>query len=606
MITFCVNHFNPMPILPRPFQFPLLRAAATRFFILAICLPFALTTHARRAPELKSVAMAQLQKTPSQQLMKLGQDCIDADTLHDEAIAALQIVVNRFYKNQTDTATRHAAAQAFHALSNIYITRRIDYRKAYKSIQAAYQIASEDNDHAILAGVLMNKAAIHNFSNLDEGNRRASTLRLLSQAVDEAAKGKANRVIESCALNIVVACLGNNATEKFKEYHPVVAQIKRLSRKQPALELQNAVKILNSGQDLFNGNYEAAEKSLLALLAHTNPKDKQGRASMSFELLLSYLYRQSGQYEKGISRLMKTVALAHNNGWSDYEYTLKGDLALMYEKKGDKDSMDRYYAEYLKQRAELEVENGFGTAQAMASAEEIERINSDLEKMSIKHYQMRKTLIIFGCACVLLVVVIGFVLTMHHNLKRNNRLLFSRMEEYMAREAQYQVLKKKWEQERNELLAKAGETGTLTATGTTQQAESENENQATGSEIDKELASAYTNILTFMEKSTGIYQSGFALNDLATALGMSARMVSKAINTCHGTNFSKLLSEYRIREVIRQMRDPANHRYTLEMLAERAGFQSRSSFSLLFKKTVGLSPSQYMRMINEGQPQRNL
>lgn len=249
----------------------------------------------------------------------------------------------------------------------------------------------------------------------------------------------------------------------------------------------------------------------------------------------------------------------------------------------------------------LEDQNGYGSVQLMASAEEIERINSDLEKMSIRHYQMRRTLIIIVCACVLLVVVISFVLAMHRSLKRNNRLLFQRMEESMAREAQYQILKKNWELERNQLLARSGE-----ARQTPKRTRPDETKECAASETpseDKELAPAYADILSFMEKSAKIYHPGFSLNELAAELGMSPRLVSKAINTCHGTNFPKLLSEYRIREVIRLMREPANDPYTLEMLAEQAGFQSRSSFSLLFKKTVGLSPSQYMRMTREGQIQ---
>lgn len=272
----------------------------------------------------------------------LSRACIEADTLHDDAVAALQIVVNRFYKNQADTAVSRAAAEAFQSLSNIYITRRIDYRKAYKSIQAAYQIASEDNDHARLAGVLLNKAAIHNFSNLDEAKRRATSRQLLGQAVDEAVKGHADDVMVSCAVNMVVVCLGDDAAEKFKEYEPITARIREYCRDKQAPELQNAARILDSGQDLFDGNYAEAEKTFLELLATIDPKAKQGRVSMTLELLLSYLYRQNGQYDKGIKRLMQAIALARKNGWRDYEYTLLGNIARMYEKKGNKDSMDRY------------------------------------------------------------------------------------------------------------------------------------------------------------------------------------------------------------------------------------------------------------------------
>ena len=62
------------------------------------------------------------------------------------------------------------------------------------------------------------------------------------------------------------------------------------------------------------------------------------------------------------------------------------------------------------------------------------------------------------------------------------------------------------------------------------------------------------------------------------------------------SNFHQFLNGYRIREACRLMRvtDPAST--TVEYISETVGFKSRTSFASLFKKTTGLTPSEYWKM----------
>ena len=102
-----------------------------------------------------------------------------------------------------------------------------------------------------------------------------------------------------------------------------------------------------------------------------------------------------------------------------------------------------------------------------------------------------------------------------------------------------------------------------------------------------------------METSRDIYNAGYAIGDLADSVHAPARSVSRAINACGGSNFHAFLGGYRIREACRLMQttDPALH--TVEYIAECVGFKSRTTFASLFKKSTGLTPTEYWRMARQ-------
>lgn len=106
----------------------------------------------------------------------------------------------------------------------------------------------------------------------------------------------------------------------------------------------------------------------------------------------------------------------------------------------------------------------------------------------------------------------------------------------------------------------------------------------------------FPRILKVMEEDRTIYDQGFGADDLASLLHVPQRSVSRAINACSGTNFHQFLNGYRVREACRLMQDTHPETTTVEYIAESVGFKSRTSFASLFKKTTGLTPSEYWRM----------
>lgn len=103
-------------------------------------------------------------------------------------------------------------------------------------------------------------------------------------------------------------------------------------------------------------------------------------------------------------------------------------------------------------------------------------------------------------------------------------------------------------------------------------------------------------VLQIMDNTEIITDPGFPLAVLAEHIGRSAKVVSQVVNETLGKNFKTLIGEYRIREACVRLLDTDTYgQYTIEHIAESVGFNSRSNFSVTFKKITGLTPAQFQK-----------
>lgn len=85
------------------------------------------------------------------------------------------------------------------------------------------------------------------------------------------------------------------------------------------------------------------------------------------------------------------------------------------------------------------------------------------------------------------------------------------------------------------------------------------------------------------------------LENIAQRLGVHRNMISKAVNTVCGKPFSAYINEFRVRNAILLLSDPANDHLTLETIAFDSGFSSRTTFYRVFKAQTGLNATKYRR-----------
>jgi len=104
-------------------------------------------------------------------------------------------------------------------------------------------------------------------------------------------------------------------------------------------------------------------------------------------------------------------------------------------------------------------------------------------------------------------------------------------------------------------------------------------------------------LLGLIEKEKPYLDSELTLNKLSEMIPVSTHNLSEVINSKLGKTYYDFINEYRVEEFKKKLEDPSNHNYNLISLAFDSGFNSKTSFNTIFKKTTGKTPSEYKSSI---------
>jgi len=84
-----------------------------------------------------------------------------------------------------------------------------------------------------------------------------------------------------------------------------------------------------------------------------------------------------------------------------------------------------------------------------------------------------------------------------------------------------------------------------------------------------------------------------SLTGLAKKLDVKTYLLTQALNRILNQSFNDYINAWRVREAQKLLQSPKHQHLTLLAIAYEAGFNSKASFNRIFKKTTGVSPSQW-------------
>lgn len=87
------------------------------------------------------------------------------------------------------------------------------------------------------------------------------------------------------------------------------------------------------------------------------------------------------------------------------------------------------------------------------------------------------------------------------------------------------------------------------------------------------------------------------LDKLSSIAGMSPRALSSIINRQFNCNFFEFINSYRVEEVKLFLSDPLHADKSVLDIMYEVGFNSKATFNTLFKKKVGMTPSEYRKSV---------
>jgi AraC-like DNA-binding protein len=88
-------------------------------------------------------------------------------------------------------------------------------------------------------------------------------------------------------------------------------------------------------------------------------------------------------------------------------------------------------------------------------------------------------------------------------------------------------------------------------------------------------------------------KSTASLSSLAKSINQSSHHVSQVINEKLDQSFFEMIASYRVEEAKEILRTELGKRLTIEEVAERVGYNSKSAFNTAFKKFTSQTPSTY-------------
>lgn len=105
----------------------------------------------------------------------------------------------------------------------------------------------------------------------------------------------------------------------------------------------------------------------------------------------------------------------------------------------------------------------------------------------------------------------------------------------------------------------------------------------------------------YLEAERPYLVQGFSLQDLSLQTGINVPTLSALINKEYGMNFNDYINRFRVRYFKELVQDSRFHQWTLEAIANKAGFNSRTTFIRAFTKFAECSPSEYLKYVKVNQ-----
>lgn len=120
------------------------------------------------------------------------------------------------------------------------------------------------------------------------------------------------------------------------------------------------------------------------------------------------------------------------------------------------------------------------------------------------------------------------------------------------------------------------------------------------SSLSDESAMKLLKKLKELEKEELFQQPNYTLNLVAKRLQTNSSYLSKTVNQYMDISFAEYSNRLRINSIVQRLNEQKSLRnYTIDALAQEAGYKSVNSFNSNFKKILKVTPSQYLKEINK-------
>lgn len=487
---------------------------------------------------------------------------------YDTALVCYALLANMPLKGK-DADSLEWVVQAMNAQGVLYYWMS-DYRKSYECLINALDLCEKSGIDTYKYKILLNIGNIYY-----RFDRMGLAKDYYSKAL-ASCRDSADQII--LASNIGSVYLGNGSLDTALAYFDYA---ETLSRRCGNMYLGG---VQNNKASLF---FKKKDYDSAFFYWHQALEESSGDAEIQ---ALSYsdlgrLFLERGNADSALHyvRLSNAIASVSNNRNVQTEnYRL---LSRIAEAKGERDKAFDYYKSYADMKDSLFNVEKFGEINQLQRSYEMSKVDSQINRLvmeqQVKDQVLRYRTVSLWVVVLALIGVSGILIFMYLQHKKLNRAYNSLVEKSL-RIAEYQeeaAVKRRKDALQEKVSAENPVAGKM--------------------QEDKTQDELLDRILQVMDDTETICDSEFSIEKLAMMVQSNHTSVSQSINAGLNRNFRSFLNSYRIREAQRILAMPDANKYTIEAIAARVGFKSRSGFINVFKETTGVTPSFYLKSVRE-------
>ncbi len=517
---------------------------------------------------------------PTEMLMERGRTYF-SKRVPDSALVCFSIVVDRYNRSQS-AKDKEDAALALNDLACIYQYFYFDYQEAHHTFMRALELCEEKGYDKAKAIISLNLANLLSLYSKGFKSKPVSdqAFKLFNQSLEGAYKAENWELYATAFIDYAE----NNPDIDLKKYEHLFAS----DLPDTVQNLRFARCSYRALENIQQGNYPQARKWLRQQIEATDAKWLPERYTLQAYLTLSHTYELEHDYKNAIEVLKRAEALAISRDVVDYGISICERLSDCYRQMGQHDFAQRYKMRYLEMKDSVHEANSLASIGEMNFLHELQLEESKVQHLKERHERQRN---ILWMAVAGLAVALGFTIILlwaYRLLRHRNKSLYEKNRAVMRAEAEERQLRKDYEkklQQRDQLLQEMA-----------QERQEPLARYKKSNLNDEDKQQLITSIQDVMNDSQVICQQDFTLAKLAKLIGSNTSYVSQVINEKYDQSFSNLLGSYRVKEACRRMDDHENYgNMTIEAISESVGFRSRVTFLTVFKREIGMTPSEYLK-----------
>ncbi len=516
-------------------------------------------------------------KISTEDLMRRGQDYLQNKGWADSAMVCYTIVANRAQHTGLDSKEMYQIARALNNIGYIYAAYYYDYQKAYENVKRSMEISRQYGFDNNLAYAYINMASI-----IDNRNRLISDEVLSTEVLDNT-RLAFDVAVKAREWNVAVTSVYNmldmiNDKADFTLITPDLARFKNLQLTD-SVEMWQCTRMFCQATEAFQaGNYPQAlnyydQMLLKAQEVTTNRQQCIIEAMQQKAAVLAAMHR----YDDAVAILSQVEQIAIDNGMQSELISTYQAMAKVYGGMGNRQMADQLDYKYLKARDEFVHKSHAQMLEKSRFLDEMRRVNDQVAQIQAKHERAHQLLLMVSVIAA--IILIALVLLVRSNIKQRNyiRHLY----------------------EKNVLLLDV-RAGAAPAVELPAKGHDETPPKYQNQLDQQSKERLYESIKRVMDDMAIICKPDFSLQHLATLVGSNYKYVSQVVNERYGKSFKQVLNEQRVREACIILNDPNQSAHlTIEAIAANLGFNSRSNFTVTFKRITGISPSDFMKMAKE-------